>query len=396
VTGSDKPSKNRILIPGAFPSASSRREAPLRARVLATTFTQATMIVILAALYLARRPSELEPMRFFVYYAPRAVYALPFVVLIPLTLWTRQRWLLAECVLGAGLVFGPLMDLHLNTGSKAVQASQAAEDQMIRIVTFNIGTSSTFDIDGLADYLKREKIDILLVQEDAELTRFCRKMTQDLGWHSNKHNTIFSRWPILADSPDLPHEVGGDYLYQAEVQFVRMKRGDQEFLIGSAHAPSVRANFYSFLHDFDQEELRKVMDWQTRQIERIALSMDRSGKLPIILGGDFNTPPRSPHVRPLEKRFMDVFAAIGFGYGYTYPAATPWLRLDRFYVSRDWIPLKCHVAPRFGSDHRPLYVELVLDGSASGTSDTVSTGSSAPANGTAIGSSAHIAKSQPR
>ncbi len=364
MSGSDEILKNMIRVPGAAP-ARARRGAPSRYRVLAIVLTQCTLAVILAALFLARRPSELEPFRFFVYYTPRIVYAAPFLALIPLTLWTRQRWLLVECLLGIVLVFGPLMGLVPNPPWQKVERSKYTDDQIFRFLTFNIGTSDKFQVNELAEYLNARNVDVLLVQEDAQIVPFVNKM-RSIGWYVNRHNTIFSRWPILADSPDLPHEVGGDYLYQAEVQYVRLRRGEHEFLIGSAHAPSVRANFYSYLHQFDEEQLRKVMDWQTRQIERIALSMDRSGALPVVLGGDFNTPPRSPHVRPLEKRFLDVFAAIGFGYGYTYPADTPWLRLDRFYVSRGWVPLKCEVAPRFESDHRPLYVELALESTRPG------------------------------
>ncbi len=359
MSGTDDSLKNVIRIPGAgLPP--KRRAVSTRARVLALVLTQAAVAVVLAALFLARRPSEFEPYRFIVYYAPRPLFALPFLVLVPLTLWTRQRWLFAECLLGAGLVFGPLMDLHTNLPGSGQTTKRFEQDRIFRFMTFNIGVSEKFQIDELADYLKANDVDVLLVQEDAEIVHLIRKM-KDLGWYVNSHATVFSRWPILADSPDLPHEVGGDYLYQAEVHYVRIRRGDQEFLIGSAHAPSVRANFYSFLHQFEEEQLRKVMNWQTRQIERIALSMDRSGNLPIVLGGDFNTPPRSPHVRPLEKRFLDVFAAIGIGYGYTYPAETPWLRLDRFYVSRDWVPLSCRVGPSFGSDHLPFLTELALE-----------------------------------
>lgn len=380
MSGSDEILRNMIRVPGAGPTV-TRRSAPARYRVLALVLTQVALLTILSALFLARRPSELEPFRFFVYYMPRAVYALPMLLLVPLTLWTRQRWLLAECLLGTVLVFGPLMGFVPNPPWQAVDRSKYPDDRVFRFMTFNIGTSANFQIDELAEYLKARNIDVLLVQEDAQIARFTRKM-KSIGWYQNKHNTIFSRWPILADSPDLPHEAGGDYLYQAEVQYVRIRRGEHEFLIGSAHAPSVRANFYSYLHQFDEDQLRKVMDWQTRQIERVALSMDRSGSLPVVLGGDFNTPPRSPHVRPLEKRFLDVFAAIGFGYGFTYPADTPWLRLDRFYVSRQWVPLKCEVAPRFESDHRPFYVELALE-PARPDDDTAHASSSITPNGIA-------------
>lgn len=364
MAGTDDSLKNVIRIPGAGQPA-RKRAVSTRTKVLSLVLTQASMAAVLGALYLARRPSDFEPFRFFVYYAPRPLFALPFLVLAPVTFFTRQRWLFAECLLALGLVFGPLMDLQTNLPASGQAAARFEKDRIFRFMTFNIGVSDKFQVDEVAEYLKANDIDVLLVQEDAEIVRFGRKM-QEIGWHVNRQATIFSRWPILADSPDLPHEAAGTYLYQAEVHYARIRRGDQEFLIGSAHAPSVRAYFYRFLHLFDEEELRKVMNWQTRQIQRIALSMDRSGNLPIVLGGDFNTPPRSPHVRPLEKRFLDVFAAIGIGYGYTYPAESPWLRLDRFYVSREWVPLSCRIGPSFGSDHRPLLVDVALEPGPSG------------------------------
>lgn len=362
--GSDELPTNTIRIPGTAQPARKRR-ASARYRILALVLTQAAMAAALAALYLARRPSDLEPFRFFVHYGPRPLFALPLLILVPLTVWTRQRWLLGECLLALALVFGPLMDLHVNLPDRGQAAARFEKDQIFRFMTFNIGTSTKFQIDELVEYLKANEIDVLLVQEDAELVRFVTKM-REIGWFGNRLNTVFSRWPILAESPELPHEAAGQYLYQAEVNYARIRRGNYEFLIGSAHAPSVRGRFYKYLGRFDQEELRKVMNWQIRQIERVALSMDRSGSLPIVLGGDFNTPPRSPVVRPLEKRFQDVFAAIGFGYGYTYPAENPWLRLDRFYVSRGWVPLQCRVARGFESDHLPLFMEVALESAATG------------------------------
>ena len=88
--------------------------------------------------------------------------------------------------------------------------------------------------------------------------------------------------------------------------------------------------------------------------------MDASDQRPMIVGGDFNIPPGSIYSQPLDKRFADVFAEVGTGYGFTFPTRFRWLRLDRFYVTRDWQPVSFQVLPEMGSDHRPIMTEVYL------------------------------------
>jgi endonuclease/exonuclease/phosphatase family metal-dependent hydrolase len=324
------------------------------------------MAAVLAALFLARRPTDFEPFRFAVYFGPRGLFALPFVALLPWTAILRQRWLAAECVLGLLLVAGPLMDVHWGGLTSDRSSAPVREGESVRLMTYNIG-KDPFDFHVLIRYLEEQEIDVLLVQEDSQIVHFTQAMVEGKGWKANSQRTIFSRWPIVSESLDLPHEAGGDHMYQSEVHFARIRKRNSEFLVGSAHAPSVRSNFYRFLDRFDASPLRRMMTWQQRQLERIAMSMEQSGPLPLVLGGDFNSPPRSSLARSLEKRYTDVFAQIGFGFGYTYPTQWPWLRLDRFYVTSGWTPRRCFVAPDFGSDHRPLFVELILHSPAAKT-----------------------------
>jgi vancomycin resistance protein VanJ len=49
----------------------------------------------------------------------------------------------------------------------------------------------------------------------------------------------------------------------------------------------------------------------------------------VIIAGDTNLPGLSRIFRENLGGFDDAFAAVGRGFGYTYPSKFPWLRIDR-------------------------------------------------------------------
>ena len=331
-----------------------------RSRLILQGLTHITLAVILLALCLARRPVAIEPLRFLVILVPRLAFALPLVVITPWAWMERQRWLLIEQLLGFLIVAGPLMGVNLGGIGNAFKQAPASDSNVVRILSYNIGPNG-FDVEAIVAYLNSADIHILLVQEDTNLWQLQARLAQEKGWYADQYGTIFSRFPIISESKELPDEVGGEKLYAGHLTIARVKRGRMDFLVGSSHGPSLRGPFHKFVDHWDIAELGESLKWQERQLQRIALMMDQNDSQPLVVGGDFNVPPYSIYSAPLEKRFRDVFAEIGIGYGYSFPSVLPWLRLDKFYISRGWSPQRCFVAPDFGSDHRPVFTELVLE-----------------------------------
>lgn len=346
----------------AHPPSYFLAPGPRRKRLglwLLTGLTQLALAAILLALYLARWPTDMDLLGFLVLLGPRFAFLLPFLLLVPWAMRRRAHWLLAEQLLGIALCCGPLMGLNW-AGLAGPSAAQAVDEaNTIRILSYNIGPNG-FQVDRLVDYLNQQKIEILVVQEDTDIWKLKARLAADKGWYWNRYSTIFSRLPIVSESNELPDEAGGDKLYAGHLTLARVRRGSLDFIVGSAHGPSLRGAFYKLVKDADLAELRKALDWQKRQLARIALMMDQNEARPLVVGGDFNVPPGSVYAAPLEKRFEDVYARLGTGWGYTFPTRLPWLRLDKFYLSRGWQPLRCFVATDFGSDHRPLFTEIQL------------------------------------
>jgi len=79
---------------------------------------------------------------------------------------------------------------------------------------------------------------------------------------------------------------------------------------------------------------------------------------PLVVGGDFNSPPGSQADRRLGRLLQNAFAAGGAGFGWTFPASHPLLRIDHLFVSRDLRVLNCRVLPLLASDHRPVVADL--------------------------------------
>jgi len=84
---------------------------------------------------------------------------------------------------------------------------------------------------------------------------------------------------------------------------------------------------------------------------------------PVVLLGDLNTTPWSPHFRKLLRDSGLTDSARGYGWQTTWPAGLLPLRIaiDHCLVSRDLRVIARQVGPNIGSDHLPLLVEIAVE-----------------------------------
>ncbi len=79
---------------------------------------------------------------------------------------------------------------------------------------------------------------------------------------------------------------------------------------------------------------------------------------PVILCGDFNSTPNNWVYRYLLAGFTDAFGSAGHGWGATYHAQRPFVRIDYVFVAPAWEVISADVPETDSSDHRPLVVQL--------------------------------------
>ena len=70
---------------------------------------------------------------------------------------------------------------------------------------------------------------------------------------------------------------------------------------------------------------------------------------PVVLVGDFNTPPESVLFRRVWAGYEDAFGAAGWGWGYTFTNRRTRTRIDHVLVGGGGRTVACWVGPDVGS-----------------------------------------------
>jgi vancomycin resistance protein VanJ len=93
---------------------------------------------------------------------------------------------------------------------------------------------------------------------------------------------------------------------------------------------------------------------------RTFTQMAEHDNFPAIIAGDTNLPDLSPALADLAASFRDGFAEAGAGFGYTFPARWPWMRIDRIFANRRLRFLDFRVGRSVASDHLCVFAKLGL------------------------------------
>ncbi|MYM19868.1 endonuclease [Brevibacterium sp. 5221] len=213
-----------------------------------------------------------------------------------------------------------------------LRPAHAPEHSGLVVATQNVGargSQPTATVQALTEH----QPDIVAVEELESLSgKIIRKRLDGKFSHSHVADTVgvWTKWP-LKDT----EEIGlGLQWPRAFATTVQTDEGDVRFY--AVHMPSVRPG---------QESLRNAALSKLAEVVRA----DRSQR--IIVAGDFNAGSSDRYFSELSSQLTDTRRAVGGGFGFTWPAQFPLVRLDHILV-RGLTPTGDSVMGEGTSDHR--------------------------------------------
>lgn len=259
-----------------------------------------------------------------------------------------RAWPAAAVLLVVALVHGWAMrDLWLADSAQAGEAGTP-----LRLASANVLRSNPTP-QAVAEWVRAADADlVMLVEAQTEDWRAALGEIAELyphrapaGWRDGAPVLLFSRRPILEESTTRPPMGRRPYL-TAEVAV----DGHSVTVVGVHPAsPSPR-------DATDSRRRNLELDYIAHGIQAV----DR----PVLVAGDFNTTPWSPHFRDLLDAANLRLAAAGHGYVATWPRSV-WparIPIDHVLVKGPVAVADFTRGPSIGSDHFPVIADLRVRG----------------------------------
>ncbi len=100
-------------------------------------------------------------------------------------------------------------------------------------------------------------------------------------------------------------------------------------------------------------------------LDELAKFTLKSTEKPVLIMGDFNTPPESVHFNALRENYVNLFESAGSGYAATWPFPLPVLALDQIWINHRVTPIECGHQINSRSDHRIIVGRIQVNRKAS-------------------------------
>lgn len=227
-----------------------------------------------------------------------------------------------------------------------------SKEVTFKVMSYNIWSKNK-NIKKAAEIIKREKPDILLLQE-LDLNQI-KKILSELN------NMYIDTKPYVVYESEILQAVVSRYpINQATMQ----KKGKiQRVVIDTQHGSIVVFNVHPLRGN-----------WLRRHNQMLSLLTQDIVHLdcPVILGGDFNTTDQSQTFRLIKQYLNNAHLDAGSGMGFTFPSASsrflnswipipPLVRIDHVFFSDHFSAQKATtLSDSGGSDHLPIIAELSL------------------------------------
>lgn len=358
------------LLPGIFPARRAKIHTSHRAvRPRSTVSPVVSLLTILVWAYLAvaclialvlwEFGDRWWPATVLLFIG-RWIFLIPLALLAPAAVLLR-RSLLLPLALTALVVIGPVMGYQASLRGFL----PAGQGFHFRVVTFNVDGGD--DVAGILPVLLTQwEPDVVAFQECGD--SLIQAVAHVDGWyhHNVRALCLLSRYPIVAanvmnrEALERVHEnetagIGGSGDVASYV--IGTPRGPVDFT--NLHLETPRKGLEGILGVFSARRLRE--NTRLRDIESdLARRWVERGHAPTLVAGDFNTPVESRIFQQHWGDLTDAFSSAGFGLGMTRYNGWIRVRIDHVLSGPAWHANRVTVGPDYGSDHRPVIVDLTL------------------------------------
>ncbi len=301
-------------------------------------------------------------------YLPRAGFLLPLPISLLLVLAFRMWRLLWLEGLSLLLVLFPLMGLELPS------VDFSSEGPTVTVLSFNVDSSNA-GVESVAKRILESHPDIAFIQEaNLSAKELAKALKPRLPHtHAATYTMIASRFPLVETTAEARLPYYGR-LRSPRFQRYLVKTPLGPIALYNIHPLSPRGslNLYRFRGAFSKLRRGELLNEQSKDaLEDNAglrrLQVEAIGRLaaaeihPVIIAGDFNLPGLSRLFADNLGNFRDGFREAGVGFGYTFPAKYPWMRLDRILTSSDLDFASFQVDCKGLSDHLCVTAEIRAD-----------------------------------
>jgi endonuclease/exonuclease/phosphatase (EEP) superfamily protein YafD len=275
----------------------------------------------------------------------RLQYVLAAVVLGIIALSVRAYGSAAVLAVVALVHAAAIKDLWLGG-----TASAAPDGVPVRVVSVNVLAQNRTP-EKVLEFVRTADADlVLLIDADKRDWRKVLDGLRDLyphhapkAWRERAPVILFSRWPILAE------------------QVLEAPRSARPYLAAQIAVDGRTVEFVGVHPSSPSPSKAGDTRRRNRELDHIARIVQDSDA-PVIVGGDFNTTPWSPHFQDLLAAAELRNAAEGKGYiptwpTFFWPARIP---IDHVLLKGPLAATAVHRGPAVGSDHYPIIADLRL------------------------------------
>jgi vancomycin resistance protein VanJ len=276
-------------------------------------------------------------------YIPQHPYGVPAVLLLLWALGQRNFYSMALNLFALAFWMLALMGF-------AIPKPMTASGPTVRLMSYNVRLDRADRVERVVQAIRAEQPEALCLSEIFDWgAEVLSREFPGWYWQQAREVAIFSKYPlenvVVHPMPGNPRKIlEADLLIDGR----RVKLVCVHYIAATLIDRRTRRPRFDTFRAEDP-----IRDNTTTLLLDIAARSPH----PIVVAGDFNTPPRVGVYRMLQRQMTDAWATGGLGLGFTYSSSRPLLRIDYIWlkgleVARVWVP------QTQASDHFPLVADL--------------------------------------